>query len=585
MDREGIPKEIGLLPVDVHCEVLRVELPPAEWESGGFAIQIGKNDDRCYLKPNVMIEPLVDGWYAWAHLIPPATAARNLTERHLKIMESYIATPESHQAAVKNPTLLGGPFMDLGENRVDEVRELRERTLRERSHLVRLSGALERLDALLREKATGYSLEALYAEVPEELQGYVELVYDLNNHPSFRLIEPLLYQSPYYDESQQSVMLSEIRRDDRPFVLSTPRIDSNGSVQVEMPFASKQLDKLFRMKTEPLTLSEIRQALGLHDGQLERFGAFLTTEKPRPYSKYEGEGARWRYFGHACILLETPGVTVLTDPVLSYTYESDISRYTYEDLPEVIDYALITHNHQDHILFETLLQLRHRIRNIVVPRNGGGALQDPSLRLLLKQCGFNNVIELAEMEEIPFDHGSITAVPFLGEHGDLNVLTKSAYLLRVSDHTLLFAADSCNISPKLYEHVHKQIGDVEALFVGMECDGAPVSWIYGPLLTQRLERPKDLSRRLAGSNYDRALALVDQFRCKEVYVYAMGQEPWLNHVMSIKYTDKSNPIIQSDRLMETCSARGIKAERLFGEKEILLPCKSQYRADDGICAA
>jgi L-ascorbate metabolism protein UlaG (beta-lactamase superfamily) len=571
IDREGIPNEIGVLPVDVKCEVLRVEPPTAEWEAGGFAIQIGTNDDRCYLKPNVMIEPLVDGWYAWAHLIPPATAARNLTERHLKIMESYIETPESHQAAVKNPTLLGGPFMDLGENRVDDVRDLRERTLHERSQLVRLSGALERLDALLREKATGFSLEALYAEVPEELQGYVELVYDLNNHPSFRLIEPLLYKSPYYDESLQSVMLSEIRQDDRPFVLSTPRIDSNGSVQVGMPFASEQLDKLFRMKNEPFTLREIRHALGLNDLQAERFAAFLTTEKPRPYSKYKGEGARWRYFGHACILLETPGVTVLTDPVLSYTYESDISRYTYEDLPEVIDYAVITHNHQDHILFETLLQLRHRIRNIVVPRNGGGALQDPSLRLLLKQCGFQNVIELAEMEEILFERGSITAVPFLGEHGDLNVLTKSAYLLRVNDHTLMFAADSCNISPKLYEHVHKQIGDVEALFVGMECDGAPVSWIYGPLLTQRLERPKDLSRRLAGSNYERALALVDQFHCKEVYVYAMGQEPWLNHVMSIKYTDKSNPIIHSDRLIKTCITRGIKAERLFGEKEILLP--------------
>lgn len=525
---------------------------------------------RYHLKPNVMIEPLVDGWYAWAHLIPPATAARNLTERHLKIMESYIESPESHQAAVKNPALLGGPFMDLGENRVEDVKALRERTLRDGSRLIRLSRALEQLDSLLREKASGYSLEMLYPEIPEELQGFVELVYDLNNQPSFRLVEPLLYKSSYYDESLQSMMLSEIRQDDRPFVLSTPRLDSNGSVHVRLPFASEALDTLFHMKKQACSLTEVRDALALDDSQVGQFRALLTTEKPRPYSKYEGNGARWRYFGHACILLETPGVTVLTDPVLSYTYESDISRYTYEDLPEVIDYALITHNHQDHILFETLLQLRHRIRNIVVPRNGGGALQDPSLRLLLKQCGFKNVIELAEMEEIPFDRGSITAIPFFGEHGDLNVLTKAAYLLRLNHHSLLFAADSCNISPKLYEHVHKEIGDVEALFVGMECDGAPVSWIYGPLLTQRLERPKDHSRRLAGSNYERALALVEQFHCKEVYVYAMGQEPWLNYVMSIKYTDKSNPIIHSNLLIETCRQRGITAERLFGEKEILL---------------
>src|SRR5271165_2153974 len=58
-----------------------------------------------YLRSNVLMEPLVDGWYAWAHLIPPATAARNLTERHLRIMESYIETPEAHQAAVRNPAL------------------------------------------------------------------------------------------------------------------------------------------------------------------------------------------------------------------------------------------------------------------------------------------------------------------------------------------------------------------------------------------------------------------------------------------------------------------------------------------------
>ena len=48
------------------------------------------NQEQFFLRPNVVAEPLVDGWYAWAHLIPPSTLARNLTGRHLKIMESYI---------------------------------------------------------------------------------------------------------------------------------------------------------------------------------------------------------------------------------------------------------------------------------------------------------------------------------------------------------------------------------------------------------------------------------------------------------------------------------------------------------------
>jgi len=283
-------------------------------------------EPELYLRPNAMAEPLVDGWYAWAHLIPPATAARNLTQRHLKIMDSYIESPETHASAVKNPALLGGPFMDFEGNKVEEVRQLKDRTLRERKKLFGLSSAIEKLDQLLREKGTGFSLESLYAEVPNELQGYVELVYDLNNHPSFRVIEPLLYRSEYYDESMQSMMLSEVSQDDRPFVLSTPRLNEGEALQLEMPFSSPALDDLFRMKVASTTLSRIREKLNLDEKGAAKLRTLLTTEAPKPYLRYEGDGARWRYFGHACILLETGGVSVLTDPVLSYTYESDISR-------------------------------------------------------------------------------------------------------------------------------------------------------------------------------------------------------------------------------------------------------------------
>src|ERR1700740_2139740 len=115
-----------------------------------------------YLKPNIVGEPLVDGWYAWAHLIPPATLSRNITERHLKIIESYIESPETHEAAVKDPRLIGGRFMDPNQRPMEDVKKLRERTRRERGHLITLSRAIEQLDGLLREKAAGFSLEPLY---------------------------------------------------------------------------------------------------------------------------------------------------------------------------------------------------------------------------------------------------------------------------------------------------------------------------------------------------------------------------------------------------------------------------------------
>ena len=142
------------------------------------------NDDLVYLKPNVQAEPLVDQWYAWPHLISPATAARNITGRHLKIMDSYISSPQVHANAVKNPKMLGGPFVDYDGKRVDEIRALRDQTRRERSDMLALSGALDELANLLKTSATGFSLHPLYPNVPDLLRGYVELGYDLNNQPN-----------------------------------------------------------------------------------------------------------------------------------------------------------------------------------------------------------------------------------------------------------------------------------------------------------------------------------------------------------------------------------------------------------------
>jgi L-ascorbate metabolism protein UlaG (beta-lactamase superfamily) len=534
--------------------------------------------DFLYLRQNIQLEPLIDHWYAWSHLIPPATAARNITERHLKIMDSYINSPLIHANAVKNPKMLGGPFIDYGGKRVGEIRELRDRIKRERAHLLDLSSAISALDSLLRDSAKGHSLQPLYSQVPEILRGYVELVYDLNNNPSFRIIEPLLYKSKYYDRSQQSLMLSAIAKDDRPFVLSTPRLESEDALHLNVPFDDPVVDELFRLKSISRPWHEIKEMMQTPDHKDDLLYSFLTSAPPIPYQPYSGPGVRWRYFGHACILIEAQGTSMLFDPVLSYTYESSISRYTYLDLPEAIDYVLITHNHQDHVLFETLLQIRHKVRNIVVPRNGGGALQDPSLKLLLENAGFKNVIEISEMEQIREGNVCLTGLPFLGEHADLDIKTKMAWLAAIGPHKLLFAADSCNVEPKLYEHIQREVGCVDALFLGMECDGAPLTWLYGPLITRPVERSADESRRLSGSNCEQGMHIVNAFQCKEAYVYAMGQEPWLNYIMSIKYTDQSRPIIESNRLIQACKEKGIIAERLFGEKEILMEASSAVMA-------
>ncbi|HET7114625.1 MAG TPA: MBL fold metallo-hydrolase, partial [Pyrinomonadaceae bacterium] len=523
---------------------------------------------KVYLKGNAMIEPLFNQWYAWSYLISPATSAMYVANLHLKLMESFIAAPQVHVSALKNPANLGGPFINYNATRVEEIKALREKTLKENKPALAFAEGVKALDRILAEEADGLSLEPLYQKVPEALKGYVELVYDLNNHPSIRFIEGLLYRSPYHNPRSQSVTLTIADRDERSFVFSTPRLDSSDSLRLPLPFSHPGLDELFKMKHTPQPLGHAAEALGIKPDEGELFSTLFTEETPAPPDKFTGEGVRIRYFGHACILVESANVSILCDPVISYPCATGLQRYCLNDLPERIDYALITHNHQDHCMFETLLQLRHKIGTIIVPKNNGGWLVDPSLKLVLQNVGFPQVREIDEMETIEVDGGTITGLPFLGEHADLNIRTKIAYLINLEGNSIVCAADSNNIEPQLYAHLQDFVGEVDVFFVGMECDGAPLSWLYGPLLTKPLPRKMDQSRRFDGSNFEKAFDIVKRLRPHQVYVYAMGQEPWLTYLTSIQYTDTSRPIVESNKLVEECIRQGLVAERLYGHKEI-----------------
>jgi len=526
-----------------------------------------------YLRQNVVAEPLFNQWYAWSYLIAPATAAMYMSNSHLKIMQSFVSAPQTHIAALKNPAMMGGPFINYPASATAEIKGLMERTSKEHTDLLKLSEAIPRLDEVLAQEAAGFSLEPTYEKVPEPLKGYIELVYDLNNHPSIRFMEGLLYKSAYYKESAQSLSLSVIDNDDRPFVFSTPSLSSDKRMHLSTAFKSEKLDELFKMKTSPQSIGHITEMLGIGPGEAELFSSFFTNDAPPPRQDYSEDGIRIRYFGHACILIEAKGVSILCDPVISYKFDSPIDRYTYADLPETIDFALVTHNHQDHCMFETLLQLRHKIKNLVVPRSRGGSLSDPSLKLILQTIGFKNVIEIEEMEEIAVEGGGIMGLPFLGEHADLDIRTKAAYLIRLHGRSILCAADSNNIEPLTYKHIHDLTGDVDVLFLGMECAGAPLSWLYGPLLTKPLVRKMDQTRRLDGSDSQKALRIVDQLNARQVYVYAMGMEPWLTYVTSIAYTAESRPMVESNKFLEACRSRGLESERPFGKKEIFLAAR------------
>lgn len=529
-----------------------------------------------YLKSNVIAEPLFNQWYAWSYLIPPATAAKYVANSHLQIMESFVDKPEIHFQALQNPQMIGAPFINYDPSRAWEIEALLAKTKTEQKLLLALDRSIADLDKILQNQADGYSLEPLYNQVPEILQGYVELIYDRFNNPGMRLIEGLLYQSPFYNPNSQSIFLHLDDPDNRSFVLSTPRLPDQHSLQINLPFKDDKWDNLFKMREIPQEYAKIRAALAISDRDEKVFTNFLTNQPPPKQPDYEGDDVRIRYFGHACVLIETKDVSILCDPLIAYENREGIPRYSYQDLPDQIDYALITHNHQDHVMFESLLQIRYKIKQILVPKSNKGSLVDPSLKLILKQIGFNNVRELDELETIAIADGQIISLPVLGEHGDLNISAKNAYLIQVKGKSILCAADSNNIEPQLYKHIHNYWGNIDVMFIGMECDGAPFTWAYGSLMGTSIARKMAETRRLDGSDAQKAIALVKQFSPQQVYVYAMGQEPWLTYITSIKYTQDSRPMIESNKLVAYCLQNNILSERLLGRKEIILDRGDRY---------
>ncbi|MGW3128782.1 MBL fold metallo-hydrolase [Streptomyces sp. NPDC001123] len=518
-----------------------------------------------YLHPNFIIEPLVDGFYAWHHTVAPVQASLNLAKLQVPMLESYLQNPQVHVAASSNPALRGGFFVNIPEDRAGEVKDLLSRIKTERASMLRFASAIAEAEEILRQGATGFGLDALYPKLPTELSGLVELAYDTSNQPTLRFIEPAAYMSPAYLEDRQSVQLSLETGVERPFILSTPRLPSESVLDLPIPFRHEGLSELFRARIHGTTLGALREAFELDDAGAARLDSMLIDAPDLAPDRHIDSGARIRYFGHACLVMQTPEAALVTDPFINGD-STATDRYTYRDLPDYIDVVMITHGHQDHIVLETLLQLRGRVGTVVVPRSSRGNLCDPSLALYLERVGLP-VTEVDDFAEVEFPGGKVTATPFLGEHADLDIRAKSTYCVRIGGKTLFVGADSSGIDPGLYRYMREHVGEVDIAFLGMECAGAPLTWLYQALLTRPVTKKMSDSRTLSGSNAAQAAAIMEELGAHEACIYAMGEESWLGHVMATSYNEDSYQLQQIDEFLAWCGDRGIPAEHLYGQRE------------------
>ena len=79
------------------------------------------------------------------------------------------------------------------------------------------------------------------------------------------------------------------------------------------------------------------------------------------------------WFGHSSYFIQTEGKRILVDPVFSgsaspvpWTVQAykGTDRYTIDDLPH-IDYLLISHDHYDHLDYETITKLKNKVAKVI----------------------------------------------------------------------------------------------------------------------------------------------------------------------------------------------------------------------------
>jgi L-ascorbate metabolism protein UlaG (beta-lactamase superfamily) len=109
------------------------------------------------------------------------------------------------------------------------------------------------------------------------------------------------------------------------------------------------------------------------------------------------------WFGHSSFFMQIDGKTILVDPVLcgnaspvSFTNKSypGSDAYAPADMP-AIDLLLLTHDHWDHLDYETLTQLRPRIKHIVTGLGVGSHLEEWGFdRGIIDEKDWNETVDL-----------------------------------------------------------------------------------------------------------------------------------------------------------------------------------------------
>jgi DNA-binding XRE family transcriptional regulator len=273
------------------------------------------SNGKLYLRDDVYIEPLFNGWYAWSYLVPPVHASRCVVNTHRRIMKSFVNNYELHISAVKG--------------------------------------------AVVTER------------VPSELRGFVELVLDLQ-HPDIPTHRAASVSKQVLQAGPAAIFVRLIGESGR----ASLRFEHASAAGRQSPQGEPEFHLLvgrwiFQSRETPL---EVRRVTEVFE-DVETTGALhyreLFTERRSKYERTQmNGGVRLEYMCHAGFLVQSKNCAVLVDPVIASRGEGYADEvFGFSQLPPQIDFICLTHNHQDHVNLETLLQLRYKTDQVDFKRD------------------------------------------------------------------------------------------------------------------------------------------------------------------------------------------------------------------------
>jgi L-ascorbate metabolism protein UlaG (beta-lactamase superfamily) len=204
------------------------------------------------------------------------------------------------------------------------------------------------------------------------------------------------------------------------------------------------------------------------------------------------------WFGHSSYFLQMDGIKILVDPVFSERTSpiSFIGSKNYkgtdfikvEDFP-ALDIILITHDHYDHLDYQSVLKLKDKTKVFITSLGVGAHLEHWGIPA-------DKIVELAWGEESIASGLKFTAAParhFTGRLFKRNQTLWSAFILQGAKHKLYLGGDSG------YDTHFKQTGEQHGPFdlAILECGQYNAYW---PLIhmfpEQTVQAAKDLKAKV-----------------------------------------------------------------------------------------